>query len=199
MTFKLLLISLRFLPIVIFIWRRATMGWRGDFASASTDPNQVIRHNDAQAHFSELSTKIGWVTEAMVQYKLSYSWLFDLSPQPAIRFGAELEIGSPLLDEKFFIAPESRRFAVALAERSALRQHLLLLQTRLARHGAKLLRLASEGNSLAIRVNVRWTDNRPALYRDILIWMVALDDLLHAEQPASERQATKAARGTNSV
>jgi hypothetical protein len=198
MTFKLLLVLLRFLPILIFVWRRATMGWRGDFLGASSDEGQMVRHNDAQANFSEISTKIGWVTEAMVQYKLRGHWLFDLSPQSAIHFSRELEVGSPLLDEKFFIAPESWRFVTELTDRSDLRQHLLLLQTRLARHGAKLMRLGSEGNSLAIRVNVRWTDDRPALYRDVLVWMVALDDLLHAETPTTKTQATKTARSTSS-
>ena len=192
MSAKILILCLQLVPLAIWGWRRATHGWRADFTHLPGIKTQQIQHRGATAEVREQCSKIGWPIEALMQFKLERSWLFELSPQPAIRFSGELEIGVPLFDEKFFIGLESQRFARALAGNSALRQHLSLLRTLLARHQAKLVRVASEGDELAVHANVRWTHDRPALYRGLLVWMQGLGALLEARSSdvAARRSAS---------
>lgn len=66
---------------------------------------------------------------------------------------------------------------------------LVLKLVPLPRHQAKLIRVRSEGQDLAVQCNVRWTPNRPALYRDLLVWMLTLDAVLvQAPQRLTERR-----------
>lgn len=187
MSAKILILVMKLVPLAIWGWRRLTLGWRADFAQMPDLKTQQIQHRGATAQVREQCSKLGWPIVAMVQFNLERSWLFELSPQPKVRFSAELEVGIASFDQAFFIGPESRRFAMTLVGRDDLRRHLLLLPARMSRHEAKFMRLGCEGKDLAAQVNVRWTRNRPALYRDLLDWMQALDVLLSTESKAASK------------
>jgi hypothetical protein len=178
MTTKLVIFLLQLLPLVLWCWRRITFGPRANFSGSEIQP---IENAEGSAEVRELCTKYGWPVEAWVQCDLKRSRLFELAPQGGFRFDTDLEIGVAEFDSQFFIGTESQNFIRALAARSDLRKHFVLLPIRLNRFQAKLVRVRAENRELAIQCNVRWTKERSALYLTLLLWMQELDALLAIE------------------
>lgn len=172
---KLIVLMLKLIPLAIWGWRRITLGPSANFSGMRGIKTGQIEHQGATVEVREQCTEFGWPVEAWLQFKLGRSCLFELRPQGRKWFSSELTIGVPAFDEKFFIGTESTHFAKLLAADSALRTHFFRLTPRLDRHQAKLVRVSCEGRDLAVQCNVRWVDDRPALYRDILVWMQALE------------------------
>ena len=184
MAIKLVFLALKLVPLAIWGWRRLTLGPKANFSGLPGTKTQRIENTLGTAEIRESCSKYGWPIEAWVEFKLQKTRLFELAPQPSFSFATDLAIGVPVFDEKFFIGTESQNFTKLLAARRDLRTHFVLLPTRLDRYQAKLVRIRAEGLDLAIQCNVRWSRDRPALYRALLVWMQALDDLLLNKQQA---------------
>ncbi len=181
MAIKLAILALKLAPLAIWCWRRLTQGPSANFSGLADIQTQQVNNTEGSAEVRESCSKFGWPIEAWVQYELNRSRLFELAPQGGFSFDTDLEIGIPVFDQQFFIGSESQHFIRALAARSDLRKHFVLLPIQLERYQAKLVRVRAEGRDLAVQCNVRWSKDRPALYKAILIWMQALHALLAVE------------------
>ena len=181
MAIKLAILVLKLIPIAIWGWRRLTLGPTANFSGLAGIQTQQVENTEGSAEIRESCSKFGWPIEAWVHFKLQRSRLFEIAPQGGFGFLTDLEIGVPSFDEKFFTGTESQNFIRMLAARSDLRLHFSQLASRLDRHQAKLARVGAEGRDLAVQCNVRWPQNRPALYQVLLVWIQALDALLAVE------------------
>lgn len=193
-----IMLALKLVPLAFLAWQRITLGPIANFTSLPGIKTQQIGNSHGSAEVRESCSKFGWPIQAWVQIKLKRSRLFELAPQSpkswySFSLSTDLETGMPVFDGKFLIGSESQTFIRVLAARSDLRQHFALLPGRLNRFQATLVRVRAESCDLAVQCNVRWTKDRPALYRALLDWMQALDHLMASEAPlqSSETHVNK--------
>jgi hypothetical protein len=158
-------------------WLYVQRGWRAGY---SLDPsaNVMIDHAGRPLAVREMRSRFGWPVWALVEIAAARHWRFSVRPRPRIVIGGEIRIGHAAFDDALLIGPGSQRLAEYLRVQESLRSHFALLLAQLARQEARLSRVVADDDGLSVEVNVRWTLDRPRLYRDVLAWLIEFERLL---------------------
>lgn len=170
------------------IWLYLRHGWRAGYR-VSPSAEVMIDHGGTPLAVHEMRSKFGRPIMALIEIPLKKHWRFSVRPQPRVRLGADIAVGHAAFDDMFLISGESLRLADQLRVRGDQRSHFVTLPARLARAQAKLSRVIGENGKLGLEVNVRWTSDRPRLYRAMLAWLVELERLLSLDAPGNARKA----------
>ncbi len=169
------------------IWLYLRHGWRAGY-KADPSAKVLIDHHGTPLAVREMRSKFGWPIMALIEIPLKRRSRFSVRLQPRTRLSADIAVGHAGFDEMFLIGGESLRLAEQLRVRGDLRSHLVTLPARLARDQAKLSRVIGENGKLELEVNVRWTSDRPRLYRALLVWLVEFERLLSLQSADSARK-----------
>lgn len=161
-------------------WLYLKHGWRAGYRIGPSG-EVVIQHDGRPLAVREMRSKMGWPIMALIEIPFDTRSRFSIRLQPRIRLGAEIEVGHAAFDDMFLISGESLRLAHQLSVRVELRGHFIILPARLKHDHAKLSRVVGEDGKLALEINVRWTGDRPRLYRALLVWLVELELLLSTD------------------
>lgn len=180
---KVLVLIRILVPLALLGWLYLRHGWRAGYNMRGS-AELKIEHAGQMRSVREMRSRIGWPIWALIEVPATRHALFSVRPQPRLRLSAELEIGHPSFDDAFLLGTESVRFAQRLRTDASLRGHFDVLPIRLARLGSPLSRVVGDEGKLCLEVNVRWSIDRPRLYREALTWLVELDQLLSAESSA---------------
>lgn len=159
------------------IWLYLRHGWRAGYR-ADPSAEVTIDHDGTPLAVHEMRSQFGWPIMALIEIPLKSRSRFSVQLQPRIRLRADIAVGHAGFDDMFLISGESLRFADQLRVRGDLRSHLVTLPARLARDQAELSRVVGENGKLGLEINVRWTPDRPRLYRSLLAWLVELEQLI---------------------
>ncbi|MEO8011306.1 MAG: hypothetical protein ABI650_06645 [Dokdonella sp.] len=168
-------------------WLYLKHGWRAGYRIGPSG-DVMIDHGGKPLAVREMRSRVGWPIMALIEIPATRHGFFSVRPQPRIRLSAEIEIGHGAFDDTFLIGNDSHRLADPLRVRGDLRSHFALLPSRLEHERAKLSHVASEDGHLGLEINVRWTGDRPHLYRAMLVWLVELERMLCSDAKGNPRK-----------